>query len=258
MFFLLGGAGVKAYRSLQQWNDWLAEPIGQNLLSLENSCLQQQFRSLSGQSALLIGVPAQLSLLRTSQMQLPMFTTALRLASSSVSAFQSDFNELPIASGSIDLVILAHTLDYAVHPHKLLLEACRIVRPNGHIAIVGFNPYSLWGLRKYLFESKKVPWNAHFLAIQKIIRWLRLADFSLLQQDRLLFQLPLPEINFLAQVKFLELIGKKMYKPLGGIYFLLAQAKTIPLTPIRMTWKQGLKTFSPSVLIGSIGRVVSS
>lgn len=247
---------TKIYRMLQQWNDWLAEPVGQELLALEMACLSQQLASFKGQNALLLGVPAQLKLLEIQQITYPIFTTSLSLSEMPIAAFESDLTALPVTSGAIDLVIVSHMLDYTTHPHQLLLEACRIVRPGGYIAMMGFNPHSLWGLKKTWMKDKACPWNAHFLSVQKIVKWLRLAEFSLMKQDRLWFRPPYPEKKFFQQLKFLEIVGKKLYKPFGGIYFLLAQAKVTPLTPIRMKWKQGLKNFQPSGLIGSIGRVI--
>ena len=52
--------------------------------------------------------------------------------------------------GSIDLVILPHILECIDNPRQLLAEACRIIKPEGHIIICGFNPHSLWGLKKIM------------------------------------------------------------------------------------------------------------
>ena len=42
------------------------------------------------------------------------------------------------------------------------------------------------------------------------------------------------------KLNFLEHVGKKCFANLGGIYILLARAKVIPLTPIKLKWKQPL------------------
>lgn len=34
--------------------------------------------------------------------------------------------------------------------------------------------------------------------------------------------------------------GRKCHVPTGGVYLIVAQAKVIPLTPIKLTWKQKL------------------
>jgi len=242
----------KVYRALEEWNSWLTEPAGKDLLALEREYLTRHLSILFGRHALLIGVPKQIDFLSVCDFHYPALMSYLTLKENALSAFQSDLTELPIASGSIDLVIIPHILEYAAQPHRLFNEACRIVKPEGHIAILGFNPRGLWGIRKIFTQSKQSPWGANFLPRERIKKWLRLAEFSLLKQDMLLFRPPLPEKQYFNQLKFLEFVGKKLYKPLGGVYFILAQAKVIPLTPIRLKWKQKLADFEPSVLTGSM------
>ena len=54
-------------------------------------------------------------------------------------------HELPIATQSIDLVVLPHVLEFADEPHQILREVDRVLMPEGRLVIVGFNPWSLWG-----------------------------------------------------------------------------------------------------------------
>ena len=56
-----------------------------------------------------------------------------------------DFAVLPFASDSIDLVVLPHTLDEHPDPHGVLREAYRVLRAEGRMVILGFNPLSIWG-----------------------------------------------------------------------------------------------------------------
>lgn len=57
------------------------------------------------------------------------------------------FDELPFASASIDLVVLPHVLEFAEEPHQILREVERVLIPEGQVIICGFNPVSLWGAR---------------------------------------------------------------------------------------------------------------
>ena len=52
-------------------------------------------------------------------------------------------HELPIATQSIDLVLLPHVLEFAEEPHAVLREVDRVMMPEGRLVIVGFNPWSL-------------------------------------------------------------------------------------------------------------------
>lgn len=241
------------HRALQHWNHWLTEAVGKDLLSIEQHMLTQALAALGGPYALLIGSPAQTELLSACHTSHPILLTPLTVTHSSVHAIESDLSELPIATGSMNLVLMPHMLEYTVHPHQLFLEACRVVRPEGYIVIIGFNPYSLWGLRKIITRKMRTaPWSTHFLPRERIKKWLKLAEFSLVHEDTVLFRPPLLKKSAFERLKFLESVGAKLYKPLGGVYILVAQAKVIPLTPIRLKWKQKLANFNPGILTGSL------
>ena len=88
-------------------------------------------------------------------------------------------SELPFASDSIDALILCHTLNTSPLPHSVLRECQRVLVPNGHLFIMSFSPYSLWGLsnwtRKLLSRRRR-----HIRAIgsRQLRDWLSLLDFS--------------------------------------------------------------------------------
>src|SRR5579871_748853 len=53
---------------------------------------------------------------------------------------------LPIVSGSVDAVLLPHTLEVAADPYAVLREADRVLAAEGQLIMLGFRPASLWGL----------------------------------------------------------------------------------------------------------------
>ena len=48
--------------------------------------------------------------------------------------------QLPLASQSMDLVVMPHVLEFSKDPHQILREAERVLMPEGQIIIAGFNP----------------------------------------------------------------------------------------------------------------------
>jgi len=190
-----------------------------------------------GKHSILIGVPNQESLLKESVTARQTLLTPIIHPNKNLITIESDFYELPISSGSVDLVILPHSLEYTENPRQLLSESTRIIKPEGHLIILGFNPFSFYGIKKMLHIDKVTPWNNTFIRLNKIKKWLSLVDFELVKQDFVLYGLPKDYPHF----KFWNWIAHIFLRPFGGVYILIAKAKVIPMTPIRLRWKQ---TFS--------------
>jgi SAM-dependent methyltransferase len=235
---------AKTYRTLQHWEHWLARFLGAHVLQAEQAALARIYSEFHGKHTVLMGVPAQHVLLKSHLILNPVIISPLINKQTHIQAIESDFYDLPIIPGSVDLVILPHTLDFIENPHKLLLEACKVVKPEGDIIILGFNPFSFWGLMKKLSKHKNSPWNANFIPMSKVIKWLKLADFEIIKKELLFFRPPLSKENIFNKLQFLEWIGRKCFMPWGGIYIVKAKAKVIPLTPIKLLWKQKLSPLS--------------
>jgi SAM-dependent methyltransferase len=109
-----------------------------------------------------------------------------------------EFDALPFASQSLDLVVLAHTLESARDPHLALREVERVLVPEGRVLIFGFNPLSLWRLKR--------PWplaaardgahrTSHPRAAGEMIAYRRLRDWlRLLGHPRIKFRFDIAEV----------------------------------------------------------------
>ncbi len=96
---------------------------------------------------------------------------------SSAGVVQADMEEWPLACESVDTLILPHLIEFESDPHRILGEAERVLKPEGRLIILGFNPWSLQGLLRYRQRSP-VPWNAHFVGISQLMDWLNLLKFE--------------------------------------------------------------------------------
>ncbi|HEX2548341.1 MAG TPA: methyltransferase domain-containing protein [Gammaproteobacteria bacterium] len=238
---------IKTYHNIRQWAHWLTHWLGIRVIECEQKLLSRLLKDRYGKNALLIGVAEQRDLLKSCLQSKHILLSPLMNKNVNLTYIESGFNELPIFPGSIDLVLLPHTLDFIDNPRQLLMEACRVVKPEGDIIIFGFNPFSFWGLKKWWNHHKNIPWSGHFLRASTVKKWLKLADFELIRQDSLMFRPPLKHPHLFDKFKFLEWVGTYLYFLSGGIFVITARAKVIPLSPIKLRWEQTLPTFSVKI-----------
>ena len=162
---------------------------------------------------------------------------------------------LPIESDSVDVVVLPHVLEFEAQPHEALRESARVLVPEGHLIICGFNPWSMLGAWRYVKRRQQVvPWNGQFLALTRIRDWLALLGFDVLSQDACFFKPPFSNERLLKRLDFLDTIGERMPGYFSGAYFLLARQRVSTLTPVRPRWRPRRKLVAVG-LVGPSARV---
>ncbi len=87
---------------------------------------------------------------------------------------------LPIQSETIDMIILPHLLEFDAHRFQTIREVERVLKPEGCLIILNFNPWSVW-LRSQYFWDKHLAesWRGHFMTRSRILDWLKLLNFEL-------------------------------------------------------------------------------
>ncbi len=169
---------------------------------------------------------------------------------------------LPIASDSIDAVLMPHTLDFASDPHQVLREAERILVPEGRLVITGFNPWSLWGLwralrRPFRRQRDQLPWCGHFLSYPRLQDWLTLMGFDIERTDVRVFRPPLTRAAALTRLAFLERLGERYWPLFAGVYVVQAVKRVSTLRPVGPAFKRrralGARSIEPST--GGVPRV---
>ena len=134
-------------------------------------------------------------------------------------------NELPIEHNSIDVVILHHALDFSSTPHQVLREASRILRPGGYIVIVGFNPWSWWGLRRKLSRKQTKPiWHhAHFIGHGRLSDWISLLELTEVKAESHYFYPPYQTDTIRQRFKWIEPVLKRFVPGAGAFNVVLAR-----------------------------------
>lgn len=145
---------------------------------------------------------------------------------------------LPVASDGIDTVVMPHTLEFTEDPHQVLREVDRVLIPEGHVVILGFNPWSLWMIwRLVLGWRGKPPWCGRFVSQARVKDWLQLLGFDIVQSRRYFFRPPLSHKGIMRRLRFLDRIGLRWMPILGAGYVVVAQKRVATLTPIKPRWR---------------------
>ncbi|KXJ47338.1 MAG: class I SAM-dependent methyltransferase [Cycloclasticus sp.] len=92
----------------------------------------------------------------------------------------AEADSLPIDTHSVDIVIMPHTLEFDENPHQVLREVNRVLKPEGIVLLMGFNPWAFWHLPRFLPTAKrKTPWNGRFISRYRVLDWLKLLNFEI-------------------------------------------------------------------------------
>jgi SAM-dependent methyltransferase len=197
-------------------HDWFTTPLGAYLLERERAYLDEVTPDIFGYNAVQLGLP-QIDLLRESRI-----AKRIKIAPEGPADLVSRIEELPIAEQSVDLALLPHVLEFTEQPHELLRELDRIMIPEGRVIITGFNPWSMFGIRRVLGSSDEYPWNGRFMSLIRIKDWLSLLGFDVSAGQLACYIPPVKSEKWIQRYRFLERAGDRWWGISGGVYMLQA------------------------------------
>ena len=150
----------------------------------------------------------------------------------------ADPHALPLAENTVDLVVMPHALEFTDDPHLMLREAHRVLRPEGQIVIAGFNPFSLYGVKRYFGREQTPPWNGNFIGLWRLKDWLALLGFDVIGGRLDGYAPPFASERWLRRFAFLEKAGDRWWPIAGGVYFLRATKKVAGMRVIAPAWER--------------------
>ena len=264
---------------------WLHTPAGADLLAWEQQQLDTAVADIFGFHALQLGMPAlqglrdnrmphrwlALDALDIEQLQTnnggestaspllhslnhPCTVEPWSRSYSVVPSLVCDFDALPLDSQSMDLMVLPHSLELAEDPHRALGEVDRVLRPEGHAVILGFNPTSLWGLRQRLGHLRRsvglgknkplfMPRAGEFIGYRRLRDWLRLLSFDVVSARFGCYRPPLNSPVWLERCAWMDRVGERWWPVFGSVYMLVVVKRVrgmrlVGLAPASRTRKQ--------------------
>lgn len=220
------------------FREWLEKPLGVRFLDLERNKVKPIITTLFGYEAVILGEAKFAVCLEQSPIKLKtLINPFIEPSPTNISMLCSRQDKLAVLSDSIDLVYLAHCLEFTSNQHEVLREAYRILRPDGHLVITLFNSLSCWGLwRMFAKWGGNAPWIANFMSLVKLKDWLALLGFDIMRVNHFGYYLPFNKANYPAEISVFERYGQKIEVPCGAAYVVEASKRVIPVSPIRPVW----------------------
>lgn len=248
-------------------SDWFDVGGGRSLLREERKRVRHALDSIFGDQFLQIGLWGGETFTRYARTRRA--ATIAECAADGVDCVTSP-DCLGVANDSIDVALLAHVLETHDDPHGVLREVDRVLRSDGHVVILGFNPVSLLGLRHILSRRRFPPDVRRLIPEHRLRDWLRLLNFSVDNSSFQHFQPPLLNRSrrngaqdpgrraaaadptrfdhatarsggrFIRAVRSSWRAGRtawRRYAPFASAYIVVARKTLFTVTPIRPVWK---------------------
>jgi SAM-dependent methyltransferase len=234
----------KLFRATPDWvsaqpqmREWYASLLGQSMLHVLDEQLAEMLPRVFGYQALQLGqIAPDVDLLRNAGMLRRIVLDPEPIAGAVQIGAQAQ--ELPIASGCVNLLLMPHTLEFCADPHQALREANRVLTADGHLLVLGFNPWSAWGVKRALLSWREyAPWNGYFHGSARISDWLSLLNFRILRRRHFYMRLPVANQRLIELTRFMDKTTPVLGL-LGGAYLIHARKQTMPVTPVRnLVWR---------------------
>ncbi len=231
--------------------DWMLTVAGEYVLEHEQKMYDKAVFDLFGCNALQMGNAAS-DFLDNSRIPNRYLASDYDIEDNDLQC-EDDF--LPFSDLSLDLLLLPHRLEFSERPHQTLREAERVMMPEGHLIISGYNPIGFWGVKALFkkimyrtfvrkhggYPQKMYPWHGSFIPLARLKDWLSLLDFEVLSVEIGCHIPPFKSQNLHNKFAWLDRLCKKSLGYLGcnrfgGVYFVVAKKRVPGMTPLKPKW----------------------
>jgi len=224
-------------QALTKIDDWYRQPLGRYMLQEERSQVTDLLAHVSGRHLVQFGGINQGFFFDKTLLKHKVRLSPEPYTSFPGPSIRGDFYELPLAHSSVDVILLPHILEFVDYPKRVLSEAYHALVPEGSLLIIGFNPYSIWGVSQLMpMKQHDVIKQACFYSAYKVMRWLNALDFQVQAHQTGFFRPPFHRESILLKTVFLETTGQLCWPGGGAFYVIMAKKVVNKPSLVGLSW----------------------
>lgn len=208
---------------------WFTGAVGQRIIAVEQAWLSPWLERLFGYYLLHLSASPQALSLAASSIHTHLGASPVAVedcpAVHCLRGICAEFDQLPLAADSVDVVTLHHALDYSRSPQQVLREATRVLMPYGHLLIMGWQPWGGVGVAQRLERLWQPAAFRQYqpVRVSRLMDWLHLLDFEVLELRHAMLVPPQWPERVQSLLQFAERLSGKTTLPLGSVYFICAR-----------------------------------
>lgn len=207
---------------------WLDSIYGRSCLEAEKPCVDRALRQISGPRVLQIGQILDDQALRALDFPQLIMVNDSASANESISdrcSIVADAAFLPFDGGTLSSVILPHVLEGHELPHQVLREVHRVLMPEGHLILTGFNPVSILGLQRYV--TPRAAFSGTYYPVQRVKDWIQLLGFEVIGSAMFQYAPVVKGRRIRNALNFINSVGDRWLPMSGGGYMISAKKREL-------------------------------
>ena len=211
------------------FENWLASEAGKSLLAAERANIQKFMRQVAGPVVVQLGEFGGHELVREYGFPVSVIVSGSKSDGvSELSRVAAAAESLPFQDAQISSIICPHVLEYSADPHQVLREVKRVLRPEGHVLLTGFNPWSLLGIGSSF--RRRAPWHGRSISFFRLSDWLRLLELEITGSAMFFYSLGFKSASAGRLSQVLNAAGDRWWPMLGGVYIVVARKREPGMT----------------------------
>jgi hypothetical protein len=154
-------------------------------------------------------------------------------------------------------------LEFEQRPHEVLREVERVLIGEGHVVIVGFNPWSFMGIWRFILGVRRLPpWTGRFRSAGKLEDWLSLLGMDIIATEFVFHRPPIGSARLEKAWAGFDRFVAVCLPFLGGSFVIVGKKRVGAMTPLNQRWPTRRRLIAagivkPSTRIGKVGRLKS-